>query len=587
MRIKMGRLAALYLVLAMLLSLVLSTVAGCQSQLQLGTFTDDMGREVRIEKVPQRIISLAPSNTEILFALGLGDRIVGVTRYCNYPEEAKEKEKIGGFANPDPEKIIALKPDLILASGSLQKSLVTKLEEKGQTVFWLYSHSVNDVLESFERIGKLTGSSAAAQELRKEIETRIERVEAKIKDIPEQERPTVFRVMNLDPPGTIGGASFQTDVYRLAGGRNIFAGTDKDYFQLDLQTLTKLDPDIIVVCGEDEQEAKRKIKDQEGWGELTAVKMDRIAVISCDLICRPSPRIAQTIEQLAEKFEEMMPLPVKVTDQLGRVVRIEKLPEKIISLAPSNTEILYALYMEDRLVGVTEHCDYPEAAKDKPKIGGFSTVDIEKVVEIQPDLILATNIHKKEVIPSLERLGLTVVCLDPTTLEEVLEAIILVGQCTGEEDEASRLVAEMRNRIKRVTGKTVTLPEVQRPRVFYILWHEPLMTVGSGTRIHELIVKAGGTNIAQDPAGDYPTISLEAVILANPQVLIAGSGHGTGEDLPFQFALTEPRLKDIDARRNDRIYEIDSNLTSRPGPRIVDGLEELARMIHPQIFGSD
>jgi iron complex transport system substrate-binding protein len=257
---------------------------------------------VRIEKVPQRIVYLAPSHTEILFALGLGDRIVGVTRYCNYPEEAKEKEEVGGFSTADPEKIVALKPDLILSVGTLQKSLVTKLEEKGQTIFWLYPQSVNDVLESFERIGKLTGSSAAAQQLRKDVEARIEKVEAKIKDIPEEKRPTIFRVMGLDPVGTIGGVSFQTDVYRLAGGRNIFADTDKNYFELDLETLIKLDPDIIVIAGEDEEEAKARIKEQEGWGDLTAVKKDRIVVIFSDLICRPSPRIGQTIEQLAKDF---------------------------------------------------------------------------------------------------------------------------------------------------------------------------------------------------------------------------------------------------------------------------------------------
>lgn len=285
-----------------LLSLLVGMFAGCQPQFQPGTFTDDLGREVRIEKVPQRIISSAPSHTEILFALGLGDRVVGVTRYCNYPEEAKAKEKIGGFADPDPEKITALKPDLILAFGSLQKSFVTKLEERGQTVFWLYPHTVSDILESFERIGEITGSSTTAQQLKERIEERIKAVEERVKDIPEQERPTVFRVMGLDPLGTIGGAAFQTDVYRLAGGRNIFADTDKDYFELDLETLLKLDPDIIVVCGEDEDEAKARIKSQEGWGGLTAVKMDRIVVISCDLICRPSPRIAQTIEQLAKEF---------------------------------------------------------------------------------------------------------------------------------------------------------------------------------------------------------------------------------------------------------------------------------------------
>ena len=285
-----------------LLSLLASVAGGCQPQFQPGTFTDDLGRAVSIEKVPQRIVSLAPSHTEILFALGLEDRVVGVTRYCNYPEEAKGKEQIGGFATADPEKIVALRPDLVLAFGSVQKDLVTELEGRGQTVFWFYPHSVNETLESFERIGKLTGSSVAAQQLMQELEERIKQVEAKTEGIPEQERPTIFRVMGLDPLGTIGGDSFQTDVYRLAGGKNIFADTAKDYFQLDLDTLLKLDPDIIVICGEDEEETKKRIKDQEGWEDLTAVKTGRIVVISCDLICRPSPRMAQTIEQLAKEF---------------------------------------------------------------------------------------------------------------------------------------------------------------------------------------------------------------------------------------------------------------------------------------------
>ena len=289
-------------IFVVLLSLLISTVVGCQPKFQPGTFTDDLGREVYLESIPQRIVSLAPSHTEILFALGLGDRVVGVTRYCNYPEEAKEKEKIGGFATAEIEKIIALKPDLILAFGTLQKSLVTELEDKGQTVFHLYPHNVKDILESFERIGEITGSSTAAKQLRKEIEERIETVQARIRNIPEQERPTVFRVMGLDPPATIGGDAFQTDVYRLAGGRNIFGKTKKDYFELDLQTLVTLEPDIIVIAGEDEAEAKARVRSQEGWEGLTAVKADRIVVISADLICRPSPRLAQTIELLARKF---------------------------------------------------------------------------------------------------------------------------------------------------------------------------------------------------------------------------------------------------------------------------------------------
>ena len=276
--------------------------------------------------------------------------------------------------------------------------------------------------------------------------------------------------------------------------------------------------------------------------------------------------------------------PMEVIDQANRTVSINQPPEKIVSLAPSNTEIIYALGLEDRLFGVTEYCDYPEAAKQKPQIGGFNTVDIERVVEIQPDLILASNIHRDEVVPQLERLGLTVVVLDPWTIDEVLESINLVGRITGKVDEASHLTADMERRIRTVTDKTAALTDSQRPKVLYIVWHDPLMTVSSETRIHELIVKAGGVNIASDLEGGYPTISLEAVIMANPDVIIAGSEHGSGEDVPMQFALTEPRLAEVAARKNGRVYEVDSDLTSRPGPRIADGLERMAELIHPELF---
>jgi len=282
--------------------------------------------------------------------------------------------------------------------------------------------------------------------------------------------------------------------------------------------------------------------------------------------------------------EEAAPSPIELTDQLGRTVRLDGIPEKIVSLAPSNTEILFALGLGDKMVGVTEFCNYPEAAKAIDKIGGFRTVDIEKVVAIEPDLILATSIHQDEVIPALDRLGLTVLTLDPKTLDEVLESITLVGEVTGKGMEASQLVAEMQNRIKAITDKTDSLPEAERPRLFYIIWHDPLMTVSSTTRIHELIAKAGGINIAQDLAGDYPTIGLEAVLHANPQVIVAGSGHGEGANLPFQYASTEPRLEDVDARIYDRVYQINTDLIGRPGPRIIDGLEKFAEFIHPELF---
>jgi len=194
--------------------------------------------------------------------------------------------------------------------------------------------------------------------------------------------------------------------------------------------------------------------------------------------------------------------------------------------------------------------------------------------------------HEASIIPALEGRGLTVFAVDPQTLDEILEAITLVGDITGNEEAASQLVSEMSNRIKAVTDKTDNLPEAQRLRVFYITWHDPLKTVGGDRWHEELIVKAGGINIAHDLTG-FPAISLETVIDANPQVIITGAGMGTGENKPLQFALNEPRLADVDARINNRVYAVSTNLSGRAGPRIVEALELYAKCIHPELFEED
>ncbi len=275
--------------------------------------------------------------------------------------------------------------------------------------------------------------------------------------------------------------------------------------------------------------------------------------------------------------------PIEITDQLGRLVKLDGIPQRIISLAPSNTEILFALGLADSVVAVTDYCNYPPEAKEKPSIGGFSTPNIEKVVALSPDLVLATSIHQKQVIPNLEQRGITVFALAPQTLDEVLEAITLVGKITGKDKEASQLVTEMQTRINTVTDKTSSLTQSQRLRVFYVTWHDPLKTAGAGTLHDELIQKAGGTNIAQSLTG-YAGISLETVIEANPEVIVAGVGMGSGADAPLQFAMTEPRLRNTDARQNSRVYSIDVDLVGRAGPRIADALMKFAEMIHPELF---
>jgi len=269
-----------------------------------------------------------------------------------------------------------------------------------------------------------------------------------------------------------------------------------------------------------------------------------------------------------------------VVDDLGRAVNIEKIPQRIISLSPSNTEILFALGLGEKVVGVTEFCDYPLKAKDKEKIGGFSTPDIEKIIALEPDLILAGSIHDREIIPALEERGFTIFALAPKNLDEILEDIRIVGEITGKAEEAFELVAQMESRIGEVTDKT---KELEKPTVFYITWHDPLWSVGSGTIINELIEKAGGINIFQDITG-HKVVGIETLIVRNPEVIIACTGHGEAEGEPFEWAKEESRLRVTEARKDNRVYQIDADLVSRQGPRMVEALEEFALFIHPEIF---
>jgi iron complex transport system substrate-binding protein len=265
-----------------------------------------------------------------------------------------------------------------------------------------------------------------------------------------------------------------------------------------------------------------------------------------------------------------------VFDDLGRLVAINGTPQRIVSLAPSNTEILFALGLGEKVVGVTDYCDYPPEALDKEKVGAYDTPDIEKIVALNPDLILVAYGTTMDVINNLVGLGLTVFGIKTTDLDDLLNDIKTIGEITDKEVEALALTSEMENRIQAVTNQTEELE--QRPRTFYIVWHDPLWTAGSETFIHELIEKGGGMNICGNLTG-YPIISIEEVIACNPEVIVTSSWPGI-----YEWAMNETALNVTDARQNDRVYTCDDNLVQRPGPRLVEGLEWFAHFIHPEIF---
>ncbi len=273
------------------------------------------------------------------------------------------------------------------------------------------------------------------------------------------------------------------------------------------------------------------------------------------------------------------PQGITITDDIGRTVQIKGIPQRIISLSPSNTEIVYALGLEDRLVGVTTYDNYPEAVKNKPQVSQYSTVDVEKVVSYKPDLILASNIQKTGAIPAFDKLGIAVITLEPETIEETLNDITLIGRISSNTKQAETLVADLQNRIKTVTDKLTTS---EKPRTFFLTWHDPIWTAGSNTVIGELMTKAGGTNIAADLNG-HSQIDLESVIQRNPQIIFVMSSMGD-QDSSYSYVKNEPRFQATDAVKKNQVYKVDSDIFGRTTPRLVDGLETMAKLIQPEIF---
>jgi len=263
-----------------------------------------------------------------------------------------------------------------------------------------------------------------------------------------------------------------------------------------------------------------------------------------------------------------------VFDDLGRLVPINGTPQRIISLAPSNTEILCALGLGERIVGVTDYCDYPPEALNKTKVGGYANPDAEKIVALNSDLVLVAHGTPMDVINNLVGLGLTVFGIKTTDLDDLLNDVRRIGEITDTEAEAQALTFEMESRIQAVTNQTDELE--QRPRVFYIVWHDPLWTAGSGTFINELIEKSGGVNIFQNVTG-YPTISIEEVIARDPEIIITS-------EWSYEWAINASELASTNASQTGRIYTCDDDLAQRPGPRLIEGLEWFAHFIHPEIF---
>jgi len=266
------------------------------------------------------------------------------------------------------------------------------------------------------------------------------------------------------------------------------------------------------------------------------------------------------------------------TDALGNVVNLEKPPQRIVSLAPSLTEILYYLGLGDRVVGVTQFSYYPPEAAKKPKVGSYINLNVERIISLNPDLAIGTvDGNRAYEVRLLEQIGIPVYIVNPRNVREVISAIAAVGKICGTGTKAKELSSRLRERVDHVFQRTTSL---RRPLVFLQINVKPIMTVNRDTFHHDVIRLAGGLNICRDEPITYPRISLEEIIRKKPEVIIISSMERGGS---FEEARKEWwKWSSIPAVKQGRVHLIDSDLLDRPSPRIVNGLENMFRLIHPE-----
>ena len=269
-----------------------------------------------------------------------------------------------------------------------------------------------------------------------------------------------------------------------------------------------------------------------------------------------------------------------VTDQLGRQVNVPDNPQRIVALAPNITEIIFALGQEHRLKGVTRYSDFPSEAAKLFKVGSYVHLDLERIVSLKPDLCIAIKDGNPRLVAQrLESLKIPVYAVDPKNLDTIMKTIIEIGKLLDAGEKAKMLVQNMHSRIQRV--KSLVEKAAHRPGVFFQIGISPIVSVGTPTFIHELIVLAGGTNLASGPI-PYPRFSREQVLALSPEVFIITS---MARASVFEKVKAEwSQWPNLPAVRNQRIYLQDSNLFDRPTPRLVGGLELLVRLIHPELF---
>ncbi|MCS7139429.1 MAG: cobalamin-binding protein [Candidatus Nezhaarchaeota archaeon] len=323
---------------------------------------------------------------------------------------------------------------------------------------------------------------------------------------------------------------------------------------------------------------------------IEAIALGYMVLVNSQLADKLS-EVQGEYQKLLEKYHMLTvrEFPITLTDRSGKIVVIASEPRRIVSLSPAITEILFALGLGDRVVGVTAYCNYPLDVEEMKKgkrlsvIGGYWDPNLEAIVALNPDLVIGDSLVPShlDVAERLRTLNITVLLTGSKLIEDVFYDINLIGKATGRFREAQELVAKLEARIKVVVQKVANLP---RAKVYYELWFSPLFSAGPGTFIDQLIFYAGGKNIFHDAKVPWPVVSDEDVIARNPDVIILPDTYMSDYNVSIDSIKARPGWSVISAIKNNRVYFIEEDIIVRPGPRLVEALEIIARYLHPEAF---
>jgi cobalamin transport system substrate-binding protein len=298
------------------------------------------------------------------------------------------------------------------------------------------------------------------------------------------------------------------------------------------------------------------------------------------LFCSDMRGAQKRMEQVAP--QESVRITHTYTDEIGRRVQVPQEVDRVVSLAPNLTEIVFALGEGNHLAGDTDFCDYPPEAQQKPHVGGPVNPNLEVVVSLMPDLVLATkSINRRETVNALDHIGLPVYVTDPHSVEEMVASVEHLGSALGAEKSAALLAEDLRGRLSDLDRR---LAGAAPRRVFFVVWTDPLISVGRDTFIADALRRAGGRSVV-DTKAEWPHVSLEEIVRLQPEVLVFASAHAGDSQRDIDALRTRPGWKNLEAMQHGNVVVV-SDAINRPAPRMVDAIERLARAFHPEAFTS-